>query len=305
MISKSSLSMGVMLAAVLLLASTLLAAGQDSTDRLLLPVISSGAESVAKESLNEQGLNEQDLNEVGLNEEGLVEEGLGPASVNAYDATQWRVAQKLGISVQSPGAKLDIRYYDSAVNLIGKIVAGTPLGEGVGWILYAPNGHRRDINVFNGGLVFRTSPNANGGPVRMMICEDGKVGIGSNMCPSNILQVVQNSSTDPKADAWTTYSSRTYKKDIQELTKAEYEAALQSVLDTPVVTFRYKGQDVTGKVKIGVIAEEAPEIILAEGDDKAVSLNEYISLLHAAITAQQAQIDDLQAQVDALTASAQ
>ncbi len=287
MLRRRSLWMSFGLVAALVFTSTLLAAAQDG-NRLLLPVISDGGSHVDADI-------DEDI------DEGIDEQPLEPAAVDAYDVLKWTVQNRIGLGTQWPQSKLDIRFY-SGSTLIGKILAGTPLGEGPGWMLFAPNGHRRDINVANAGMAFRTSNNTNGGPVRLLICENGNVGIGSHVCPSNIFQVVQNSATDPKADAWTVYSSRTYKDDIHELTTAEYDAALQSVLDTPVVNFRYKGQDIDAKVKIGVIAEEAPEVILAEGDEKAVSMNEYISLLHAAIKAQQAQIEDLQAQVDALSA---
>ncbi|MCK4427257.1 MAG: tail fiber domain-containing protein [candidate division Zixibacteria bacterium] len=113
--------------------------------------------------------------------------------------------------------------------------------------------------------------------------------------PGNILTVKQASSTDPIADAWTTCSSREYKRDIHELTPEEYREALEKVVSVPVVKFHYKGEDT--KEKIGLIAEEAPEQILAEGDNKAISLNEYITLLHAALKAQQQQIGALEDEI--------
>ena len=124
-----------------------------------------------------------------------------------------------------------------------------------------------------------------------------KVGIQTTS-PGNILTVKQNSTTDPIADSWTTYSSREYKRDIRELTSEEYADALDKVLSVPVVRFHYKGHDT--KEKIGIIAEEAPGEILAEGNDKAISMNEYISLLHAALKAQQNELDVLKAKLDKL-----
>jgi hypothetical protein len=98
-----------------------------------------------------------------------------------------------------------------------------------------------------------------------------KVGIGVTN-PGNILTVQQGSATDPIADAWTLHSSREYKKDIRELTPKEYQQALDEIVSLPVVKFRYRAEDT--KEKIGLIAEEAPEQILAEGNNKAISLNE-------------------------------
>lgn len=121
-----------------------------------------------------------------------------------------------------------------------------------------------------------------------------KVGIGVTD-PGNILTVQQASTTDPIADAWTVHSSRDYKKDIHELTPQEYRRALEKVVSVPVVRFRYKSADT--KEKIGLIAEDAPPEIVAEGNSKAISINEYVSLLHAALKAQQEEIDALKALV--------
>jgi len=116
--------------------------------------------------------------------------------------------------------------------------------------------------------------------------------------PANILTVKQNSATDPVADSWTTYSSKQYKRDIRELTSEEYQKALEKIVSAPVVKFHYKGED--AKEKIGLIAEQAPEEILAEGDSQAISLNEYISLLHAALKAQQQEIEIIRAKLNRL-----
>lgn len=122
--------------------------------------------------------------------------------------------------------------------------------------------------------------------------ESGNVGIGTPD-PENILTVLRNSPTDPIADAWTVYSSAEYKEGIRELSKEEYSQALAMLLETPVVKYRYKGQAPAAKEKIGIIIEKAPKEIVSEGNAKAASLNEYISLLHAGLKAQQAEIEEL------------
>jgi hypothetical protein len=121
------------------------------------------------------------------------------------------------------------------------------------------------------------------------------LGIGT-LNSTNILTVAQGSSTDPIADAWTIYSSREYKRDVRELSQQEYRDALEKILSVSVVKFHYKGEDT--KEKIGLIAEEAPEEILSEGNSKAISLNEYISLLHAALKAQQMEIELLKSKLE-------
>lgn len=150
-------------------------------------------------------------------------------------------------------------------------------------------------NAFAFGYSFTT--NTSNAVVFYHLFSETKVGIQTTS-PGNILTVKQNSTTDPIADSWTTYSSREYKRDIHELTSEEYADALDKVLSVPVVRFHYKGNDT--KEKIGIIAEEAPEQILAEGNDKAISMNEYMSLLHAALKAQQSELDVLRAKLEKL-----
>lgn len=116
--------------------------------------------------------------------------------------------------------------------------------------------------------------------------------------PTNILTVQQNSITDPIADSWTIYSSKECKRDIRELGSEEYREALKRLVSVPLVRFHYKGEDI--KEKIGILAEQAPEEILAEGDNGAISLNEYVSLLHAALKAQQQEIEIIRAKLNRL-----
>ena len=220
------------------------------------------------------------------------------ASAQSYNATTFLVSSKLGIGTTRPASPLHIEFPK-----IGSVQATTPSGNGPGLLFLAANGRRRDIVAWNGGLYLGASPSASAPTGTLQVCDNGTVGVGLASCPTNILQIQQRSRTDPVADAWTTYSSRTYKTDITRLNAAEYQAALQALLDTPLVRFHYKGQAAGEKLKLGIIAEEAPAAILAEGNEKAVSLGEYISLLHAAVVAQQSQIEVQQAQIEALEAA--
>jgi len=204
----------------------------------------------------------------------------------------------VGVNTGYPDGRLDIDF-----GATGSIVAGTPIGNGPGWILYGPNGHRRDIVGAGAYVYIGASAGTGSAPPTLVVSEDGRVGIGlAGVAPGNILQVAQNSATDPIADNWLTYSSIRYKEDVQELTLEEYRDALQQLLDTRVVHFRYRGQDDLAKLKMGVIVEEAPTQLLAEGNDDAIAMGDYVSMLHAALKAQQAMIDAQQAQIDALTA---
>jgi hypothetical protein len=215
-----------------------------------------------------------------------------------YDTYNWSVQNYLGVGTDNPQAPLEVNF-----GATGSIRGGTPLGNGPGWIFFAPNGRRRDITAWIDGLYLGASSDSGAAPGTLDICDNGNVGIGYAECPRNIFAVVRGSRTDPIADGWTTYSSRTYKTDIQELTPGDYAKALREVIDTPLVRFRYKEDPPTAKLKLGVVAEEAPAIILAEGDQRAVSLNEYISLLHAAIKAQQTQIEAQEQQIEQLQAT--
>lgn len=204
----------------------------------------------------------------------------------------------VGVNTGYPDGRLDVDF-----GATGSIVAGTPIGNGPGWLLYAPNGHRRDIVGDNTAVTIGASTGSGAAPATLIVSEEGRVGIGLGASnPSTILQVAQNSATDPIADNWTTYSSIRYKEDVRELTLEEYQQALRQLLDTRVVHYRYLGQDAIAKEKIGVIVEEAPAQLIAEGADDAIAMGDYVSMLHAALKAQQAMIDAQQQQIDALTA---
>ena len=81
---------------------------------------------------------------------------------------------------------------------------------------------------------------------------DKAVGIGAPN-PSRILAIQQGSPTDPIADAWTTYSSRRWKENVQPL-----EAALDTVRRLRGVTFDWTE---TGEHDLGMIAEEVGEVL--------------------------------------------
>jgi hypothetical protein len=218
------------------------------------------------------------------------------AAQSRYTYTTLTVQKYLGIGTTSPKAPLQIDFGST-----GRIVGGTPLGNGPGWTFTAANGHRRDLTAWNGGFYMGASYDSSAANSDLVLCEGGNMGIGYyDGCPPNILTIGQNVWTDPIANAWTTYSSREYKADIHGLSPAEYDEALQSVIDTRVVHFRYNGEDPTAEPRLGVIAEESPGVILSQSDPKSVSLSEYISLLHAAIKSQQAQIDAQEKEIDQL-----
>jgi len=130
---------------------------------------------------------------------------------------------------------------------------------------------------------------------------DGDVGIGT-ATPSNILTVQQGSATDPIADAWTTYSSRRWKKNIKPI-----RGALGMVERLRGVTFDWKKND---KHDIGLIAEEVgeviPEVVAYEEngvDAKSVDYARLVAVLIQAVKEQQTQIDEQQTQIAKLSKS--
>lgn len=125
-----------------------------------------------------------------------------------------------------------------------------------------------------------------------------KVGIGVTN-PGNILTVKQNPTTNPVATAWTTYSSRRWKKNINSIPDA-----LDKVEKLRGVYFDWKKN---GKHDIGMIAEEVgqvvPEVVAYEEngtDAKSVDYARLSALLVEAIKEQQQEIELLKEKIKAL-----
>ncbi|MEX0602479.1 MAG: tail fiber domain-containing protein, partial [Bacteroidota bacterium] len=123
----------------------------------------------------------------------------------------------------------------------------------------------------------------------------GYVGVGTTS-PSNILTVVQNSSTDPIADSWTTYSSKRWKTNIKPL-----ENALEKVQKLQGVTYDEKA---TEKHQIGLIAEDVGKVfpVMVEyeengTDAKSLDYSRLVAVLIEAVKEQQKQINELKAAI--------
>ena len=116
-----------------------------------------------------------------------------------------------------------------------------------------------------------------GGVDKFVIDNSGNVGIGT-ASTANILTVVQDSATDPIADAWTTYSSRRWKTNITKL-----ENAMEKVLKLDGVSFNWKAD---GRHDIGLIAEDVGKIVPEaaayednNADAKGLDYNKFVPLL--------------------------
>ncbi|MBI2818694.1 MAG: tail fiber domain-containing protein, partial [Acidobacteria bacterium] len=125
---------------------------------------------------------------------------------------------------------------------------------------------------------------------RVVIQDDGKVGIGTNS-PDRILTLV-NGGGNARADGWDTYSSRRWKKNIRTIT-----GALGKIMRLRGVSY---DRQADGKHQIGVVAEEvaavAPEVVGFDEKGQEASSVEYgrlVALLIEAIKEQQAEIEEL------------
>ncbi len=173
-------------------------------------------------------------------------------------------------------------------------VAGTIASTGKGGIAQIFNADANTA-VLNGvqDVQVRT-----GGVTRVTFKNNGNVGIGTTN-PSNILTVKQNSSTDPIADAWRTYSSRRWKINIQPIA-----GALDKVQRLRGVYYDWK---VDGKHDIGLIAEEVgeviPEVVEYEenGEDaRGLDYARLVAILIEAVKEQQKEIKELEARLNAI-----
>ncbi len=141
------------------------------------------------------------------------------------------------------------------------------------------------------------------GAAKIRLVSTGKVSIGTESTP-NILTIVRGSETDPIADAWTTYSSRRWKTNIQPLT-----GSLDKVMKLQGVSYDQKEG---GKHDIGLIAEDVgqivPEVVAYEDngtDAKSIDYARLTALLVEAVKEQQKTISEMRLEIDQLKSSAQ
>jgi len=123
--------------------------------------------------------------------------------------------------------------------------------------------------------------------------------LGVGVIATNILEVQQDSPTDPIADAWTVYSSRRWKKNIEPI-----EGALEKVEQLRGVSFDWKSTD---KHDIGMIAEEVgeviPEVVAYEEngrDAKSIDYGRMAALLVEAVKELKEENKDLRSRIEEL-----
>ncbi len=139
-----------------------------------------------------------------------------------------------------------------------------------------------------------------GAPIgtRVILSSDGKLSLGTSST-SNILTIQQYSITDPIADAWTTYSSRRWKTNIQPM-----QGSLARVMKLQGVSYDQKEG---GKHEIGLIAEDVgqvvPEVVAYEDngiDAKSIDYARLTALLVEAVKEQQKTIENQNLKIEKL-----
>lgn len=211
----------------------------------------------------------------------------------------------LGVGSLSPVEKLDVQ---GNINATGNYrqggsvflsATGLFFGKDTGW----PN---LAYNLGTSGLGMG-SPSANNlafqtlGVERLRITNSGRVGIGVTS-PGFRLDLPNIASVEGqgRANAWTTYSSRRWKENIQTI-----HGALELVLRMRGVTFDWTAESGGQKDDIGFIAEEVgalvPQLVSwEEGGEHAQSLkyDRITALAVEAIKEQQDQIESLRDELE-------
>jgi hypothetical protein len=156
------------------------------------------------------------------------------------------------------------------------------------WRVQIPVGDTEELDIaYGSGSPFVT------------FLQTGQMGIGTQT-PANTLEVVAGGTT--LADAWTTRSSRQFKTNIQPL-----EDALQKVEQLQGVSYDRKSD---GKHEIGVVAEDVDQVVpeVVSHDPKTheaqgVDYSRLAALLIEAVKSQQAEIQQLKAQIGQLASN--
>jgi hypothetical protein len=207
------------------------------------------------------------------------------STVNNRDLIFLPGTGNVGVGQTSPTAKLEV---DAA----GEGSLAVRLDSG-------PNAFL-DITPTNTGGRFQTVlSTVNNRDLILLPGTTSGVGIGTTS-PAHTLEVVAGGTT--LADAWTVRSSRRFKTNIQPL-----EGALEKVEQLQGVSYERKSD---GKHEIGVIAEDVdqivPEVVSRSPKTKEVQGVDYArlaALLIEAVKSQQAEIQELKAQIGQLTSN--
>ena len=150
--------------------------------------------------------------------------------------------------------------------------------------------------------------------------DDGSVRIGTDSCPvyiggnktGNFIRFnddlwfydpqngtiqIRNGNGDP----WGTMvgyfnnpSSRTYKKNIVELTKEKQFQMYNDTKNTSIFSWLYNEDEEDAPIKYGPILEESPDYFIVTKDKKSLFMTSYVSMLHAALQVSIQKIETLE-----------
>lgn len=122
---------------------------------------------------------------------------------------------------------------------------------------------------------------------------NGYIGLGGVTVPTNPIQH-SSGAVLTASGVWQNASSRALKDEILELPADAAMAALKAMVP---VTFRYRADP--GDLNVGFIAEEVPELV-ATASHKTLSAMDIVGVLTRVVQEQQAQIEHLSKELDAL-----
>ena len=257
----------------------------------------------------------------GATERTTLEIGIGN---DTYDNIALMATGNVGIGTREPNHKFHVKA-GSAVGLFESTTTSAYLR------LYTSQGSGYRVEVANrsgGRLALYTA----GAGDTLNITRDGKVGIGTT-APAEKLHIIGSvrgsagggalriSTTygyidvGPMNTAWchiqtdrpkfyfnkqaqayggfATYSSRKIKKNIRYLNTEDEENVLNSISSLRLVNYRLKDRDLGNKTHLGLIAEEAPDIVVSEGGN-AIDLYDYVSYGITAMKALKRRLEDVE-----------
>ena len=229
----------------------------------------------------------------------------GDGSTERYEFTlnpdRMEIARAIREGGRTVGASTKTSITPGVVSIVDSLSDSSVVIQRGGGGSYGGNGGNIRVttsNVGTGMLPSSVVIGDAGADGTMDLSVDGNVGIGLTN-PTSILQVVQGSFTDPIADAWTLYSSRRWKENINTINNA-----LDKVQQLRGVEYDWKAD---GKHDIGLIAEEVgeviPEIVTYEEngiDAKSVDYSRLVALLIEASKEQQTTIKSMQTEITEL-----
>jgi hypothetical protein len=126
----------------------------------------------------------------------------------------------------------------------------------------------------------------------------GNIGVGTSTGTSTLSYKVQVAG-DIAATGFINVSTRDAKKDITYLNASTTDDMLKDLKTLGIAEYRYADEDATSTLRMGLIAEEAPERVLS-ADKKGVDLYKLVTFNLAASQRLALKVDELEARIKAI-----